>query len=979
MKRISVLFAGLFMIVSLPPVMAATRGQSVNVSRGGATASATTRTATARSAITARAAAPTAPAVSARAATTGRTTVSRTSASTASTPTVAARAASTQKVLNTGTSVAVANENTAVDNSCRQKYYGCMDSFCMLDNESGGRCICSDKNAEYDAMLAEIELLDQQSYQMATLGVESIESGFDVASAKNLTTSVANSISGGGVDLSMWNMNLDDGAESSNPLDGKTGDALFAAAHQICAQSIPECSGELNMLQLMYSQQIRSDCSAYENSLTQQQNASQEKLAAAQAALRQASYTQLRDANKYDLGQCTVEFKNCMMTTGGCGDDFSGCASVAAFDATNSNGRGISARPHLIHGSLTDIEISASTYDILMSKKPLCESVTRQCTNVADQVWDTFLREAAPQIKNAELIAEDNARQNCIGNISSCFLQACRDTMDPNDPDGSYDMCLTRPETMLNVCKVPLNACGIDDTDPEKATGAPIWEFVVARLASMRVNSCTTQFKECLQADTLCGSDYTQCVGLDTDTIVRMCPYDSLPGCQQVYADTDIRGDAVYDELYNIAQGIFLGIDNNMLDYCQSALDEAIITACGSTESCDKYLLDQNVGTRSLKYELCEYQIIDDGANIGWTNCRTDVSQISDVELGRDPNAGAGKLGPVVPLAGVVSGTIYWDGVEIDENGNISSVDEYFANIDATNASDIEKQAVSAELIALQNNLNTIYSIIDSDPTVQFCTTGREVQGIKPYNGTTVPRFPGLAKSAKLKIATNAVNTARDNYYKRYDEINEKMAQDQVEMSERMAEIKGENGKDARREQARQACVNLAEGTALPKVETPKSIAGIIFATVALVAAAVLITVFTAGVGVVGAAGGIVVAGLKAGTMTVATATGLMTATPIVTSLSAAGAGMVIGATAAADWQGVQSKDAANLELSGRYENEQWNYRETITTDFNMDTLVCHKCITTQQCEEIRSPLFGAKSCKQWADASPAQCSDIQF
>ena len=327
---------------------------------------------------------------------------------TSSTPTVAARAATTQKVLNAGTSVQAANENTVIQNQCREKYYGCMDSFCMLDNENGGRCICSDKNAEYDQILADIERLDQQSYQMATVGVESIESGFDATAA---ISSVVKDDSG--VDLSLWDAytvmdDLDSG--SANPLSGKEGDALFNASHQLCAQQMPECNEQLSMLSLMYRQQIRSDCTAYENSLNQQKQASQQKLAAAQTALRQASYEQLQAANKYDLGQCTVEFKNCMITTGGCGDDFAGCATVAAFDATNTRGRGVGTRPYVIKGDKTDIEISASTYDILYSKKPLCDGITQQCVAVADQVWDTFLREAAPQIKNAELIAEDNAR-----------------------------------------------------------------------------------------------------------------------------------------------------------------------------------------------------------------------------------------------------------------------------------------------------------------------------------------------------------------------------------------------------------------------------------------------------------------------------------------------------------------------------------------------------------------------------------------
>ena len=476
----------------------------------------------------------------------------------------------------------------------------------MLDNDNGGRCICSDKNAEYDSILAQIEELDQQSYQMATYGVERIEMGDAAETAIANANAVAQSIldndteeeKGRSLNLDSWFTPVgaedeftDDIALFQSPVDGYEGDALFAASHQICAAQIPDCSNELDMLQLMYAQQIRSDCSAYENSLKQQKNASAQKLYAAEQALRDAALEQYQTANKYDLGQCTVEFKNCMITTAECGEDFSGCASVAAFDSTNTRGRGENSKNYTIKGAATEIQIKASTYDILMSKKPLCDTVTKQCQLVADQVWDTFLREVAPQVKSAELIAEDNVRQNCISEISSCFQQACRDTIDPNDPEGSYDMCLTRPETMLSLCTVPLNACGINSTDPDKSNDASalIWDFVLARLESMRINSCTTQVKECLQSTDRCGEDYTQCIGLDTDTIIRMCPKDLLVGCQNYDGGDNVvlsgnEDDDFYARLEPYVQGIFLNIDNNLLTQCQNAANQAMIAVCGDTK-----------------------------------------------------------------------------------------------------------------------------------------------------------------------------------------------------------------------------------------------------------------------------------------------------------------------------------------------------------------------------------------------------------
>ncbi len=938
--------------------------------------------------------------------------VSRTAApATAATKSVATRAATTQKVINTGTKVVAATAPSVSNEECQQKYFGCMDSLCMLDSANGGRCVCSDKNAQFDAILAEIQDLDKKTYELATVGVDSLLQGYDINAVYDRPESDV-------LDLSMWNQNSAD-AKNSDSLTNLTGSKLYSAAHNMCANSIPECAGNMNFLQILYNQQINNDCIAYENSLKQKRNESTEKLEAARLGLLDASYTALTNANQYDLGQCAVEFKKCMITTGGCGEDFSGCASVLAFDLTNTRGN-TNTRHYVINGASTNIEISASTYDTLLSKKTLCDNITKNCQSVADQVWDTFLRESAPQIKNAELIAEDNARQDCIGTVSQCFQRACRDNIDPNDPSGSYDMCLTRPETMLSLCTVPLNACGIDSTSASTAEKSPIWEFVMARLASMRVNSCTTEFKECLQQPEMCGSDYTQCIGLDTDTIMRMCPYDKLVGCQQIYGPRAIRGNAVYDELYNVAQGIFLNVDNEMLDYCETALDEAIIRACGDTENCDKLTSDSLLGTRSLNYEICEIGFLDDGHQIGYTNCVANAGLVPDEKLGRVPNSTTEGLGPVTPLGGVIDGAIYWDGVKIDDDGNISTVDEYFVNIGIDNPSDSEYQMVNRELGQLQNNLDYIYNIIESDPTIQFCMTGRRVDGMKSFSGdgTNVARFPELTKSTRLKIANQGLRTAMINYYDRYDELSAQQARDYTTITERLAEIRGENGKDARRETARQACVDLATGSALPRAETPTSLIGTITVIVAIVAVAVVVTIFTAGAGAIAMGAGIA-AGIEAGaaagmggalggTLTTALATagasiavsGTATIAPVgilgaafsaattslatsatvatvVGTVGAAGALAAAGAAATADYANPQSVDKS-VELQGRYENEQWNYRETIVTTFNMDTLVCEKCVTRQMCNSTKSPFFGNYYCRSWDDAIE-ECTDIQF
>ncbi len=762
MKKIAI-FCALLLGVSATANAATAvnpRGQSASGTTNNASTTGTrTGTAAARSATTARSAtgtrSSTTTSTTARSATAGRTTVSRTptSASTSSTTstarsaTVAARAGATQKVIGTGTTVAAANENVVVSEACRQKYYGCMDSFCMLDNDSGGRCICSDKNAEYDDILAQIEALDLQSYQMATYGVERIEMGdaadVAIANANAVAQSIMNDTSKEeekkSLDLTSWLSPVDfssddvfaDTGTLQSPIEGKEGDALFSASNQICVQQMPECESELSMLQLMYAQQIRSDCTAYENSLKQQKNASAQKLYAAEQALREAALEQYQTANKYDLGQCTVEFKNCMVTTGGCGDDFSGCASIAAFDSTSTRGNK-KASTYEIQGTVTSIEIQASTYDILLSKKPLCESVTKQCQLVADQVWDTFLKEVAPQVKSAELIAENNARQNCIGNISSCFQQACKDTMDPNDPDGSYDLCLTRPETMLNLCQVPLNACGISTASAEDAQESDIWDFVVARLAAMRVDSCTQSVKQLLQSEDRCGSDYTQCIGLDLEAIQDLIPQESLVACQENGQQKSM------EDINNIIQGILLNLDNSLMTACQDAVINKMTEVCGDASGCEAaFSEDKEFGTDGMAInmdqadELHIIGLLDFGA------------------LGNSLSSSAMDVsGEKATMLDVVNG---WT----PESYSPENASKY----------------LSASRLNAQNIVNKIRAVVNmvaNDEQVKTCTQGRDMSQIRGTSRNVVnrteARYPNLLDSYIQVIVDSGLSVAKANY-----------------------------------------------------------------------------------------------------------------------------------------------------------------------------------------------------------------------
>ena len=702
---------------------------------------------------------------------------------------VNARAAS-QKAINSGTKIAGATANTVVSEECKTKYYGCMDSFCMLDNANGGRCVCSNRHTELDKVLEEIQKLDEQSYAMATTGVERINMGDSADAVNAMVNDVTNSIKGSdtkttksrarSLNLDAWNTSYDDEDEEDSvfnelgeDISKLTGDALYSAVSNMCVKQIPECSGTTGMLKLMYSQQIKSDCAAYENSLKKQKNESAKKLQTAQTAMREAALEQHQNANKYDLGQCTIRFKQCMQTTGGCGDDFSKCAT---FVGTQNAQKKVGAKSkktteYNINTGITSVSIAATTYDTLMSKKPMCESVTKQCVAVKDKVWDAFLREAAPELKSAELIAESNTRMNCIGNISECFQKACKDNMDPNDPEGSYDMCLSRPQTMRSLCKVQIDPC--------EAAEPLILDYVYARLASMRVDACTKEVKSCLTDENRCGDDYSQCVGLDTDTIIRMCPSEKLTACNTDADGKSLKQDEVLANIENIIQGIMLNIDNSMLTVCQNALNESMVKVCGDTESCDTADFDISNMASLISVEACRR----DDPTGKKSTCYADVSQFTSNEvfpfdytinwgddkttiLGVEKKRRADAKGYGVFAA--LKGNPDTSAIELktitDEKGK--RVSKFVVN-ETQIKGNFDKENTNKVAEIMNSALDRIMSTIEADTTVNNCMTGRVVQGMKTsgqdgkrrdIGDKDAPRFPNLTDDARGKIANGLLS-----------------------------------------------------------------------------------------------------------------------------------------------------------------------------------------------------------------------------
>ena len=294
-----------------------------------------------------------------------------------------------------------------------------------------------------------------------------------------------------------------------------------------------------------------------------------------------------------------------------------------------------------------------------------------------------------------------------------------------------------------------MNACGISTTSAAEAQESDIWDFVVARLASMRVNSCATQVKECLQSEDRCGPDYSQCIGLDVKAVSQMCPIEALTACQQVDSEGNKLVTSIED-IEDMIWGIYLSIDNALLDQCQKAVDDKMIEICGDVNDCSAFTDDNVMGTESL---------------LSYTD--SNGNYVID---------GLVSFGNVEVLKSSVKSENYPGGEYATYAIDINNYREHL------DVNDPSAARVVSALESVANKIAQKVAILRQDPDIQMCVEGRNLYQVNRGANATA-RFPYLLDSSIMTIVSSGLDQARQNYNRKYDELVEcalEMQNDQI-------------------------------------------------------------------------------------------------------------------------------------------------------------------------------------------------------
>ena len=367
----------------------------------------------------------------------------------------------------------------------------------------------------------------------------------------------------------------------------------------------------------------------------------------------------------------------------------------------------------------------------------------------------------ATTLKSAEINSEDSLRQNCIKDLATCFQNSCAAQFDASKDEASYDMCLSDPLLVVDMCKVKLDACivvtggqeikGNSRTAMESALkGSRLWTGVTSMLAGMRVDACTKEVKSGIEA--ICGEDFSHCVGLNPGTIAELLPTDTLTACKDKN-----NGDrnAILQYIGEIAQGYALQINDAMYEVCEKAAKDAMVKVCPRrcqrVELCDvsadgdtkDITTKEFVGIKGLRETGSLYNEKTETVK----TCSKSVNDFSDKSI---------ILGHVRP---VIKNRININNIVFNGPDASDTSTENSFKYDPTNLENIGSDFIDPNSAEVQNiiaGLNNVFenkvNVMLNTKAVHDCMYGKEVTGFKTStNGDASKRDTTKIKNTDTK------------------------------------------------------------------------------------------------------------------------------------------------------------------------------------------------------------------------------------
>jgi len=389
-------------------------------------------------------------------------------------------------------------------NICRDAYFTCMDQFCATMNDSYRRCVCSSrltdvqereralgqtadqladfKNlnievipktaAEVNAMLSasegELAITEDDSQSAQTLaGISEV-----LSSTKSQALSTLGTLDIAGDINQIWaTTNLASGENIAN----LTGESLYNAVHSQCvdliASSCPSQS-TLNMVISAYGMYIENDCTTLLNALDSQLVQANSSIRDTEREMNVARLENYNAHNSTAINDCIAQVRTDITAETACGPDYIHCLDITGRYLNRDTGEPIYSPDFYqleyqisLDGDVLTNATNRLIVSELNSKRIYAARGLETCRDIADEVWDEFVRQAIVEIYQGQQEKIRDVKNECLDVVNTCYDEQSESLKDFSNIKEEL-LAGSRLELSEELCEEKLYACSNLYGDP---------------------------------------------------------------------------------------------------------------------------------------------------------------------------------------------------------------------------------------------------------------------------------------------------------------------------------------------------------------------------------------------------------------------------------------------------------------------------------------------------------------------------------
>ncbi|MDE5615589.1 MAG: hypothetical protein K2I81_02020 [Alphaproteobacteria bacterium] len=384
-------------------------------------------------------------------------------------------------------------------NTCRDAYFSCMDQFCAKQNDTYRRCVCSARLNDIQARERTLSQTSDQLQDFKDLNIEVIpKTGAEVKAMLNATageTIAANArdksdsaqkLAGisevlsntkskalstqGTLDIAgdinaIWaTTDLASGAQIAN----LTGESLYNAVHSQCVELIAsQCASTatLNMVVSAYGMYIENDCTALSTALDKKYTQANAAIRAAESEMHTARLENYDAHNSTSINDCIAQVRKDITADTACGTNYVHCLDVSGRYLNRDTGEPIYTADFYqlessisLSGDILNNQANRMIVNELNNKRAFAARGLETCRDLADEVWDEFMRQAITEIYQGQHERIRQVKNECLDVVNQCYDTQSQSLKDFSNVKEQL-LLGSRLELSEEMCREKLSAC----------------------------------------------------------------------------------------------------------------------------------------------------------------------------------------------------------------------------------------------------------------------------------------------------------------------------------------------------------------------------------------------------------------------------------------------------------------------------------------------------------------------------------------